>query len=219
MANLIVTNTLVEGTKALASDVNQNFGDVRTFVDAQVVHKDGTNPFTVMPILPSALASGVTTAATAANKAYVDDRHSNTAWGVVAAASKDATQVVSGTTDVDVDDLTVTFTAVSGRLYRISGWLRAGGSTTAGGSAVVKLTDGADVQLQQDRYGLIVDNQDRFTFNIVHYLISPSAGSETYKLRVSEASGSSRNWQIIADDDNLAWLVVEDIGSSAGFTP
>jgi hypothetical protein len=104
-------------------------------------------------------------------------------------------------------------------LYRISGWLRAGGSTTAGGSAVVKLTDGADVQLQQDRYGLIVDNQDRFTFNIVHYLINLSAGSETYKLRVSEASGSSRNWQIIADDDNLAWLVVEDIGSSAGFTP
>ena len=218
MANLIVTNTLVEGTKALASDVNQNFGDVRTFVDSQVVHKDGTNPFTVMPILPSALASGVTTAATAANKAYVDDRRLNTAWGVVAGASKDATQVVSGTTDVDVDDLTVTFTAVAGRLYRISGWLRAGGSTTAGGSAVLKLTDGADVQLQQDRFGLIVDNQDRFTFNIVHYDM-PAAGSVTYKLRASEASGSSRNWQIIAAADHLAWLAVEDVGSTAGFAP
>jgi hypothetical protein len=214
MANLIVTNTLVEGTKALASDVNQNFGDVRTFVDAQVVHKDGTNPFTVMPILPSALASGVTTAATAANKAYVDDRHFNSAWGVVAAASLDENQVVSGTTE-----LLVTFTAVAGRLYRISGWLRAGGSTTPGGSAVVKLTDGADVQLQQDRYGLIGDNQDRFTFNIVHYLINPSAGSKTYKLRASEASGSSRNWQIIAAADNLAYLVVEDVGSAAVLAP
>lgn len=217
MANLIVTNTLVEGTKALASDVNQNFGDVRTFVDAQVVHKDGTNPFTVMPILPSALASGVTTAATAANKAYVDDRHFNTAQGVVAGASKDANQVVQGTTDVDVTDLSVTFTAVAGRLYRISGWFRAGGSTTAGGSAVVKLTDGADVQLQQDRFGLIGDNQNRFTFNIVHYVFGV-AGSVTYKLRVSEASGSSRNWQIIAAADNLAYLIAEDIGNAAVFT-
>lgn len=218
MANLIVTNTLVEGTKALASDVNQNFGDVRTFVDAQVVHKDGTNPFTVMPILPSALASGVTTAATAANKAYVDDRHFNSAWGVVDAAALDTGQVVQGTTDVDVTDLTVTFTAVAGRLYRISGWLRAGGSTTPNGSAVVKLTDGADVQLQQDRYGLIGDNQDRFTFNIVHYELGV-AGSVTYKLRVSEASGSSRNWQIIAAADNPAYLVAEDIGNATGFTP
>lgn len=218
MANLIVTNTLVEGTKALASDVNQNFGDVRTFVDAQVVHKDGTNPFTVMPILPSALASGVTTAATAANKAYVDDRHFNSAWGVVDAAALDTGQVVQGTTDVDVTPLTVTFTAVAGRLYRISGWLRAGGSTTPNGSAVVKLTDGADVQLQQDRYGLIGDNQDRFTFNIVHYELGV-AGSVTYKLRVSEASGSSRNWQIIAAADNPAYLVAEDIGNATGFTP
>lgn len=217
MANLIVTNTLVEGTKALASDVNQNFGDVRTFVDSQVVHKDGTNPFTVMPILPSALASGVTTAATAANKAYVDDRHANTAWGVVAAKSIDAGQVVSSASDVDVTDLDVTFTAVAGRLYRIVGWLRAGGSTTTGGSAVIKLTDGADVQLQQDRFGLIGSNQDRFTLNVVYY-DAPTAGSVTYKLRASEPSGSA-NWQVIAAADNPAWLVVEDVGSSTGFTP
>jgi hypothetical protein len=218
MANLIVTNTLVEGNKALASEVNQNFGDVRNFVDSEVIHKDASIDFISTPSLANTSPTAVASAGHLTSKAYVDDRRLNSALGVVAMMKKENNQVVSGTTDVDVDGLAVSFTALTGRLYRIVGRLRAGGSTTAGGSAVVKLTTGADVQLQQDRYGLIVDNQDRFTFNIVHY-VSPAAGTTVYKLRVSEASGSSRNWQIIASADDKAWLTVEDVGSSTGFTP
>lgn len=218
MANLIVTNQLQEGTKALASEVNQNFGDIRSFVNSEVIQKDGSIDFTSTPSLANTSPAAVASAGHLTSKAYVDDRRLNTALGVVAMSKKETNQVVSGTTDVDVSGLVVSFTALTGRLYRIVGRLRAGGSTTAGGSAVVKLTTGADVQLQQDRYGLIGDNQDRFTFNIVHY-VSPAAGTVVYKLRVSEASGSSRNWQIIAGADDKAWLTVEDVGVATGFTP
>lgn len=181
MAESQVTHTLVGQTGMTPSFVNQNFRDVAQFVNTQTVHSDGTNLPGFLPL------------------------------GVVARASITSGQIVSGTTDVDVTGLTVTFTAKAGRLYRVVGWLRAGGSTTALGSAVVKLTDGANTQLQQDRFGIIADNATRFTFNIVHY-VNPVAGSVTYKLRASEASGSSRNWQIIAAADNPAWLAVEDVG-------
>lgn len=218
MANLIVTNQLQEGAKALASEVNQNFGDVRTFVDSEVIHKDGTIDFTSTPSLANTSPTAVASAGHLTSKAYVDDRRLNSALGVVAMAKKENNQVVLGTTDVDVGALVVSFTALTGRLYRIVGRLRAGGSTASGGSAVLKLTTGTDVQLQQDRFGLIGDNQDRFTFNIVHY-VSPAAGTVVYKLRASEASGSSRNWQIIASADDKAWLTVEDVGNVAGFLP
>jgi hypothetical protein len=79
MASLTITNTFTAGTEAVASEVNQNFSDVRNFVNSQVVHKDGTNPFTVMPVLPSSSFSSVTTAGHAANKAYVDYKTSDKA--------------------------------------------------------------------------------------------------------------------------------------------
>jgi hypothetical protein len=80
MASLSITNTFTAGDEALASEVNQNFTDVRTFVNSQVVHKDGTNlPFTVTPTISSTNANAITLANHLANKAYVDYKVSDKA--------------------------------------------------------------------------------------------------------------------------------------------
>lgn len=42
MATLNITNTFTNGTAANATEVNQNFTDVKTFVEGSLVHADGT---------------------------------------------------------------------------------------------------------------------------------------------------------------------------------
>lgn len=93
MATLTISNTFTAGTEAVAADVNQNFTDVRTFVNSEVVHRDGTNlPFTVTPTISSTSSTAVTLANHLTNKAYVDARAATlrdtekpieSAWGIV----------------------------------------------------------------------------------------------------------------------------------------
>lgn len=46
MATASVTNTFVASTAAVASEVNTNFTDLVTFLNNQVIHKDGSKAFT-----------------------------------------------------------------------------------------------------------------------------------------------------------------------------
>lgn len=48
MAALTITNTFTAGTQAVASEVNQNFNDVKNFANSQVVHRDGTGFMTAV---------------------------------------------------------------------------------------------------------------------------------------------------------------------------
>lgn len=136
MATLTISNVFQSGEEALASEVNQNFTDVKTFVNTQVVHRDGTNPFTVMPVLPSSASTAVTTAAHAANKAYVDVRDSATketvGWGLAASGALGAS--VTGTTlSANIhSNLSVTFTPASSRRYKISAYVQSTLNTTGG---------------------------------------------------------------------------------------
>ena len=158
-----------------------------------------------------AVAAGATTITTAnITDLRTYARPWNAAWGQVAVATRTSGQTISSTSAADLTGLSVTFTAVAGRRYRIQGWVRAGGSSTTDGNAELLLTDGSNTQLQLDRFGPVTPTGQRWTFNIVHYT-SPSAGSVTYKLRGRDAT-SAKNWQTIAASDNPATLVVEDIG-------
>lgn len=71
MATLNITNTFTALAKLPASQLNQNFTDVKNFVNANLIHKDGS-------IVASAHLSGPTTDPTTnpqyANKLYVDKR-------------------------------------------------------------------------------------------------------------------------------------------------
>lgn len=135
----------------------------------------------------------------------------NTAWGEVAAATRTSGQTISTTSFVDLTGLSVTFPIRDGRRYRIQAWVRGGGSTTIDGNPELQLTNGANQQLQLDRFGPVTSTVNRWTFSLTHYVSSFSSGTATYKLRARDATGA-RNWQTIAASDNPATLVVEDIG-------
>ena len=69
MATVSVTYTFTNGTDADADDVNQNFDDLVTFINTDVIHRDASIAFTTTPSGP---ASDPTTDNQLARKAYVD---------------------------------------------------------------------------------------------------------------------------------------------------
>ena len=219
MASLNLSHTFTAGTEAKASEVNQNFTDVKTFVNTNVVHKDGTNPFTVMPVLPSGDANAVSTNAHAANKAYVDttaastalaSQPTNVAWGRVGSATKTAEQSFVTTTYADISGLTVTFTGVAGRRYKATAVLVARNDLTTAGSfsADLILTTSSDTQLARSLEGLSFDN-DTGTLTICY--LGTATGSTTWKLRGRVNSGTGW-WTTLCSATVPGVLLVEDIG-------
>lgn len=69
MATASVTNNFAAGTPAVADEVDVNFADLVTFLNAETVHKDGSIAMTGILALPG---SDPTTANQATRKAYVD---------------------------------------------------------------------------------------------------------------------------------------------------
>jgi hypothetical protein len=212
MANLIVTNTFVAGTDALAAEVNQNFTDVRTFVNTQVVHRDGTNAFSVAPTMPSA-AAAVTVAGHVANKAYVDaekadvlanGKPANTAWGVVGSGADTALRT-NRMESADINAaVAVTITAPAGRRYKVSGVVSAAQNTLAG---LVRLFLYKNGELLA-----VIGRASASAGSSVHISgfswDEPAAGSLTYSLRMSTNAGT-----VDAQGDGMATRIfVEDVG-------
>lgn len=71
MATFIKTYTFVVGEKVQAARTNQNFDDIRDFLNNSVIHVDGSKVFTGVPSGPSADPSS---ANQLARKQYVDQR-------------------------------------------------------------------------------------------------------------------------------------------------
>lgn len=106
MATLTIPNTFIDATTAEAAEVNANFSAVKSFIDTEVIQRDGSVAFT-------ALVSGPSTDPTASNhlarKQYVDTQvatraltsHSHSGSditsGTVAAARLPAISSLSGT--------------------------------------------------------------------------------------------------------------------------
>lgn len=70
MATFARTYTFAAGNKVKASEVNQNFTDVTTFLNNSVVHVDGSKPFTGIPSIST--GTNPTLDNHLARKAYVD---------------------------------------------------------------------------------------------------------------------------------------------------
>ena len=71
MATVSVTYTFTNGTDADADEVNQNFTDLVTFINTDVIHRDASVAFTATPSGP---ASDPTTDNQLSRKKYVDDQ-------------------------------------------------------------------------------------------------------------------------------------------------
>jgi len=131
---------------------------------------------------------------------------SNTAWGVVSRASKTADQNLN-TGLADITGLSVTWTAVSSRLYKISFYSIA--RTSAAGNIYINavITDSSNVIRQQVRNGATTTDM-RFSLNGFVYE-SGLSGSQTRKVRADCNSGTA---VLEAGATYPALLIVEDIG-------
>ena len=83
MATLSVTNTFVDATAAEAGEVNENFDDIVTFVNADVIHRDASIAFTAVPTGPSTDPSS---ANQLSRKSYVDAGDATNAAAIAAEA-------------------------------------------------------------------------------------------------------------------------------------
>ena len=121
-------------------------------------------------------------------------------------ASTTSQSATTGITS-DIDVVTVTFTAVAGRRYKVSVTINALLVTSAG-TMFGKITDAANVALQVGQYGLPVNAY--YSINLWVEVPPGAAGSRTYKGRVSCSGGSV---SLAGGINQPHAILVEDIGT------
>lgn len=138
----------------------------------------------------------------------------NTAWGVVAATSGGTSsraykvistgQTINATVTADITDSSITWDAVSGRLYKlsISAYVS---STSASGLASVYLTNSSNTA--DTSYMVNITNTAGASFVTVHYLLTAS-GSTTRKWRLKSETGNTT----IFGTTTPGVVMLEDIG-------
>jgi hypothetical protein len=112
------------------------------------------------------------------------------------------------TTITDLTSLTLTFTALASRYYKITGWCLIQ-STVADDVFAVHITDGAGTQVQQGSQHLRVANATQVCAPQI--VLQPGAGSKTYKLRMSRLVGTGTG-TLAATATYPAFILIEDIG-------
>jgi hypothetical protein len=108
----------------------------------------------------------------------------NMPFGLVDSATNSSlSQNVTSLTDIT--SLSVTFTAVAGRLYKVEGWVAL--ATTEGTNVANTLIRNVSTTLQVSSYNLQIANVAYSTY--VCYVGTFSAGSTTLKLSAQRAAG------------------------------
>jgi hypothetical protein len=126
----------------------------------------------------------------------------NMPWGRVAFASTTTPQTTTSAVEQDLTGLSVTFTAVANRIYRLSGFVV--GKWTSNGDGYVPLYAGTTQLVSWVQYA--VANQ--------YYTLAPAidstslSGSTTVKLRATGPSALTT----ASATGYPAWIRVEDIG-------
>jgi len=113
------------------------------------------------------------------------------------------------TTVTDITGLTVTWTAVANRLYRISAYSLILGNVVDD-EAYMDITDGSNAVQQRasDSLGGTAPTARAFAPVVTQTGLS---GSVTRKIRVTRQAGSGAV-QVAADGVHPAWIMVEDLG-------
>lgn len=209
LARVTVVATATSIANAKITDLRNRVGTMAACDIICTSSTRPTNPFVGMKIYEMDTAKALTYAGPTSgwNPPW------NTAWGHVGSAS--VTTDNGGITSlVDLAGLSVTFTAVAGRRYRVV--LDAFLNSSVGGdisSLVIATGGGAQIQSSQaymPASGVSVRQQAVIT-------VTPSAGSVTYKARASRAMGSG-TLALAAGATYPAVMVVEDIGPAANPT-
>jgi len=126
--------------------------------------------------------------------------------GSVGSATKTTDQGGISTSEVDVAGLSVTFTAVAARIYKVSALLRCT-YTASAGVGVVRITDGSNTSLAASVHTHGGSESRTHSLFVVQ---NPGAGSVTYKVRAVTGTGT-----MTAHGSSTApgIILVEDIGA------
>jgi hypothetical protein len=135
----------------------------------------------------------------------------NMPWGYITHATASGSDQTGITTETDMTGVTVTFTAVTNRRYRITAWGLVYTTGTAG-TIATKITNAAnavvapggssscDTRTISDQVSFMVTSIATFT-----------AGSTTVKARVAQAGATTA---VVFNSSAPAVIMVEDIGPS-----
>lgn len=133
----------------------------------------------------------------------------NAPWGYIGSAST-TTQQSSISTVTDLTSgtaLTVTFTAIANRRYRITGHVPTAHITTQG-EETISITTGTPTTLAAS---IITVVGGQYANHYLHTVQTPSAGSITYKLRAAASAGTITT---NVSSTQPASILVEDIGAN-----
>lgn len=168
------------------------------------------NALVLARVAVAATVTSITTANITDLRTYARNAW-NSPWGVVGYAS--TTSSSSGTTSAtDWSGLSVTWTAVSGRVYRTTAFGMVTSNNASGSDyADIVIANGSSTQLAGSR--AIVQNAVYEGRSVV-YTESGISGSQTRKVRVSRVSGAG-TVSGYAASTYQASIVVEDLGPSA----
>ena len=131
----------------------------------------------------------------------------NMPWGVVGytARTSDFTPIAASNTITDVTSLSVTFTAVANRYVRLSVVARVATAGTAD-QASVYIRESSTTLAQSLRHHVLALGQD----HVISCIVTPTAGSHTYKVSASQSNGATGTFQ--ASATYPAYILAEDIG-------
>jgi hypothetical protein len=133
----------------------------------------------------------------------------NMPWGRISSATSTAATTAIGASAADVNNLSVTFTAVANRYYKTTIHLPIYQQATSDGFVSLSLTDGSNAEQVQTQQVVRSGGSQSFTLTHVGTIAS---GSATRKARISVTAGSGT----VAYAANYpALILVEDIGPSA----
>jgi hypothetical protein len=137
----------------------------------------------------------------------------NAPWGAIAADAVATANQATITTITDLTSCTITFTAIGNRRYKITGEVTLQ-TTVASDVGALVISDGSNTQVQKRGAFLSTAAGASIPATIV---VTPAAGSVTYKLRVLRDAGSGTLTAVAtASQPNL--IRIEDIGPSGAPT-
>ena len=198
MATASVTNTFVTATTLSSSAMNTNFADLVSFLNNSVVHRDGSKSMTA----DLNMGGNDLTSVGTINARQV-------AGGLITVARKTADQAGISTI-TDVSGLSVTWSAVQGRIYRVQAFVR---FTMSGASGLVYayITDTApNTHASAAEWG---DASSLSGYILLTYIWeAPSTASATRKVRLDAATAGTVTVRGHASSPSMIW--VEDIGAA-----
>jgi hypothetical protein len=109
------------------------------------------------------------------------------------------------TTVVDLTSLTLTFTALASRYYRVTGFVFAFTSTVSTDRCDFSITDGAGTRVQRGGFMCAAGSG-----GVVQVVLQPGAGSKTYKLRAERVGTGTITMN--SDATSPCFILIEDVG-------